>query len=205
MNINDVKDTNDIPDNIWKAIFDKQMELAVKYKDIENMGDLLDTTDMNINTAKGQKWIKDFAWRTTEELAEAYETKDYEIVMASEELEVLEQHFKEELIDALHFLTELTIIAGYNYEFVEKQEIQDYTTTPWDTVYYLGLMCNTLKNKPWKQTQMLTDRKKFEQLLGLTWASFILLLRNNIGDEIDIYQYYFKKQAVNKFRQRSKY
>ena len=70
MNINDVKDEKLIPDNIWKEIWDKQMTVAQKYKEIESMGDLLETVETNIDTRAGQKWIKDFAWRTTEEIAE---------------------------------------------------------------------------------------------------------------------------------------
>lgn len=191
MNINDVEDTKEIPENIWEEIFAKQWELALKYKDIEQMGDLLDTLDNNINTAKGQKWIKDFAWRVTEELSEAYEVYGAH-----------EEHFKEELIDALHFLVELTIIAGYkNY----TPKFTGSIIEPWDTIFFMGLMCNTLKNKPWKQTQMLTDRVKFYDLLNKTWQSFYGLLRYNFGNDDEIYQYYFKKHSVNKFRQRSKY
>jgi len=215
MNINDVKEDfkiPDSPDQIWKDIFEKQMALAVKYKDIENMGDLLDTTDNNVDTAKGQKWIKDFSWRVTEEIAEAFEAKnimDSELFKRDEAdftlVEETQQHFKEELADALHFLVELTIIAGYDYKIPAENKTYNTNPTPWKTIYNLGLMCNTLKNKPWKQTQMLTDRKEFEKYLKLVWSEFISLCNMYIGTLNSIYTYYFKKQEVNKFRQRSKY
>lgn len=194
MNINDVTENIEVPENIWDAIFEKQIELAKKYSEIEGMGDLLYTVENNINTAKGQKWIKDFAWRFTEELAEAYEAKDED-----------EEHYAEELIDALHFLVEMTIIAGYDEKIVTAYNIVGTEPLPWHSIYMLGLMCNTLKNKPWKQTQMLTDKPKFEKLLGLTWSNFKYLLNNELGPDEVIFLYYFKKNAVNQFRQRSKY
>jgi len=204
LNINDVEDPKDIPDDIWEAIFIKQNELAEKYSDIEGMGDLLQTKKNNINTAKGQKWLKDFAWRVTEEIAEAWEAYD----MIEEPDDQYQLHFKEELADALHFLVELTIIAGYDESIVPPIEgtvLADEDTEPWSTIYNMGLMCNTLKNKPWKQTQMLTDRNEFEKYLKKTWEQFSKLIYYHIGEEDEIYNFYFKKNAVNKFRQRSKY
>ena len=224
MNINDVKEEIEVPKNfvdIWKAIFEKQQALADKYSDIEKMGDLLQTTKNNVDTAKGQKWIKDFAWRVTEELAEAFEAKelmarDCDATDASktlpEQLKLADEytkHFKEELADALHFLVELTIIAGYNHEIVTRLEDRPFEKVTekdaWPTVYKLGLLCNCLKNKPWKQTQMLTDRPKFEKYLEETWTEMLRLLFIAIGTNEEIYIYYFKKNAVNQFRQRSKY
>lgn len=208
MNINDVTETIAVPVNIWRAIFEKQWELAIKYKDIENMGDLLDTRERNIDTPKGQKWIKDFAWRVSEELAEGFEAVELlkEIKFGDTQSQIdLQEHFREELADALHFLVELTIIAGYDYEIAYGAQINEVQNRPWDVVYYMGLMCNTLKNKPWKQTAMLTDRAKFEMLLSKTWGSFKGLLKQRIGRDKDIYNYYFKKHKVNQFRQRSNY
>lgn len=214
MNVTDIKDISKTPDNIWKEIFNKQWELALKYSEIEEMGNLLQTLETNIDTAFGQAFIKDFAWRTTEELAEATEayqsikTDDLDVYYLEEHFAETEHsmHYLEELIDALHFLTELTLIAGFNYEIVKAYESPSKgPSTPWDIVYNLGLMCNCLKNKPWKQTQMLTDRVKFEQYLKISWAHLVrILFQNNLTTK-DIYNLYFKKQEVNKFRIRSKY
>lgn len=196
-------------DEVWKAIFEKQMKLALKYAEIEKMGDLLETTKDNLDTTKGQKWLKDFAWRVTEEITEAYEpfyeadkTKD------DEKFTVLIEHFKEELSDALHFMVELSIIAGYDYKIVENVEgsvLHTENLNPWYTVYNLGLACNCLKNKAWKQSEMLTDRPKFESLLKETWRSLTTIMVFHMGSYKDIYLYYFKKNKVNQFRQKSKY
>lgn len=199
MNINNVTENIEVPDTfegIWKSIFAKQTELLEKYKEIEKMPDNILELD-NINTQRGQILIKDFAWRVTEELAEAWEAK-----------EINEEHFKEELADALHFLVELTIIAGYNSTFLVNPEgalIADKDTEAWAIVYNLGLMCNTLKNKPWKQSQMLTDEPKFKEYLQKAWLALLKLLYWYMGSYNQIYLYYFKKHKVNEFRVRSKY
>ena len=213
MNIKDIETPEVIPKKIWPVLFKKQYELVEKYKVIENMGDLLETRANNINTAKGQKWIKDFAWRVTEELAEAYEAKN-EMKEAinlnlTELINDFEEHFKEELIDALHFLIELSIIAGVGADFVEiidrKEDEQIDTHFYSGITYHLGLMCNTLKNKPWKQTEMLTDAEKFIKYLTLVWVAMLNALKFDIGSDSEVFKYYFKKNEVNKFRQKSKY
>lgn len=200
MNINDIEKPEDVPqdfDTVIRAIFEKQKEIALKYAEIEGMGDLLQTTETNLDTAKGQKWIKDFAWRVTEELAEAFESIEHR------------DHFVEELIDGLHFLTELSIIANFPLEKIDEENLNihgyRFRDDAWTIVYNLGLMCNCLKNKPWKQSQMLTDRIKFENLLRHVWFEYLGLLKSFNLSYGDIFIYYFKKNEVNKFRIRSKY
>jgi dimeric dUTPase (all-alpha-NTP-PPase superfamily) len=213
MNINDIKQEAEMPDNIWKAIFDHQWQLALKYKEIENMGDLLTPESLasNLDTKQGQRWIKDFAWRTTEELTESDEAlsikvkaeREQDYALANEAL----SHVVEELIDALHFLTELTLIAGFDHAIVPEVPVDEDTDqlySSYNVIYQLGLMCNCLKNKPWKQTQMLTDRPKAEAYLRGAWAALIRMLHYRT-DDLGIYQFYFKKNAVNQFRIRSKY
>lgn len=193
VNISDMETEHEVPVNVMEGIFAKQMDLAMKYKDIEGMGDLLDTTPDNINTAKGQKWIKDFAWRVTEEIAEALEAKP-----------ISKEHYLEEITDALHFLTELTIIAGYDAAIVDVMFPHE-NKNEMHTVYFLGVMCNTLKNKPWKQTQMLTDRPKFEKHLRSAWRELLGIFYANGFSLEDVYIIYMKKHGVNQFRIRSKY
>lgn len=206
MNINDFDKPEEMPENIWKAIFDKQRELAEKYKVIEGMGTLLEEKD-NINTAFGQKWIKDFSWRVTEEITEALEAKKL-LDPDSDELDTSQEylHYTEEMIDALHFLTELTIIAGYDEKLFTGSVLPELTEdNEWEIVYQLGLMCNCLKNKPWKQTQMFTDKPKFEKYLRQAWLSYIVVMYEQDISIQDIYNLYFKKNSVNQFRIRSKY
>jgi len=75
----------------------------------------------------------------------------------------------------------------------------------WDVVYELNLARNTLKNKPWKQTGMLTDINKYKKhLLGSFWEFLVLMAALGL-DQHMIYEIYDKKNKCNIFRQNSKY
>ena len=211
-----------ITEDAMEAIFTRQSELMGKYHEIEKRSGLLQTENVpvNLHDKKGQARIKDFAWRITEELGEALDARENEA------------HFKEELIDGLHFLTELTILTGENpssviqevknlYPVSETTEEGDnlevissavndyYGTISFDAkvakfIEHLGMMCNCLKNKPWKQSNMITDVKAFKKQLAKVWVSYmaIILEEVQLPEVVDIY---FKKSQVNKFRQRSNY
>ena len=72
-------------------------------------------------------------------------------------------------------------------------------------VRYLGMMCNCLKNKPWKQSMMKTNKENFFQHLKLVWLNYIKMLTAAELSEKDIVDIYLKKSQVNQFRQRSNY
>lgn len=194
------------------VIFERQKELMEKYHDIELKSGLLQTEDcpINLDDKKGQARIKDFAWRITEEIGEAIDALD------TEDVEVRYLHFHEELIDGLHFLTEMTILAGYDLpekttllklinEASYSRNMLDLSELVTNHVKYLGMMCNCLKNKPWKQTMMKTNTENFYNHLRLVWKNYIAILTSQGLTEEEIVDIYLKKSQVNKFRQRSNY
>jgi hypothetical protein len=64
---------------------------------------------------------------------------------------------------------------------------------------------NTLKNKPWKQTHMLTDTNQYENAMKKTaYALFTFLYFVGITKE-SVFHIYYKKNKVNQFRIKSKY
>ena len=64
---------------------------------------------------------------------------------------------------------------------------------------------NCLKNKPWKQTHMVTDEVHYKEELIDAFHFFIeLLILSGIGPE-ELYDFYFAKSKVNEFRQESGY
>lgn len=128
----------DVIDDRLSKIFDRQRELMEKYHEIEKKNELLTTelVPVDLNSAKGQQRLKDFAWRITEELGEAM---------------------------------------------------------------------NCLKNKPWKQTHMLTDVDHYVEELIDGFHFYIELLILSGIDEKSLFDIYFRKSEVNKFRQRSRY
>ena len=89
-------------------------------------------------------------------------------------------------MDGLHFLTELTILAGYDADDIvpntpckDKLEVinerakencvgmvlEEFVS---NHVKLLGMTCNCLKNKPWKQSMMITDEENFQKHLKMT-------------------------------------
>lgn len=194
-----------------RAIFDRQKELMEKYHDIEFKSGLMQTEDcpVNLDDKRGQARIKDFAWRITEEVGEALDA----ITNESGESALL--HFHEELVDGLHFLTEMTILTGYDLpeyttlkDLIEEGSYRDcYTLNDLvsDHVMYLGMMCNCLKNKPWKQSMMKTNKENFYKHLKLVWSNYIAILTSQDLTEEEITDLYLRKSQVNQFRVRSHY
>lgn len=214
MNIKDAI-SEEVTKDPLQAIFDRQKELMDKYHDIEAKSGLLQTSDcpVNLDDKKGQARLKDFAWRITEELGEAldslYVDRDRD-------------HFKEELVDGLHFLTEFSILAGFTpdvianyllshnaleslFDIPKLQYLNTLENFVTRFIQKLGMTCNCLKNKPWKQSQMLTDKNIFYERLMETWRVYFYILFYAFDDYNEVVDTYLKKSQVNKFRQRSNY
>lgn len=229
----------DVSGDMLEAIFKRQNELMIKYHDIELRSGLMQTEDcpVNLDDKRGQARIKDYSWRVTEELGEALDARMQDDL----------PHFKEELIDGLHFLTELSILSGIGVDNIirngidywEEKEGNSWASgVLWDSVVgeaydldklrgllhlagylyddfeleerissfvmHIGMTCNCLKNKPWKQSNMITDKEAFYKSLGATWISYISILMITMDAE-EICDTYLRKSQVNKFRQRSNY
>ena len=203
------------------AIFNRQRELMDKYHHIEERSGLLQTGDcpVNLDDKRGQARLKDFSWRVTEELGEALDARSDD------------DHFEEELVDGLHFLSEMTILAGqdpvgiaswaaevYGFAFDSSKDCLEYIYDIACHVYLgvdfdskvvkfienIGMACNCLKNKPWKQSNMITDRAMYYKRLAMVWVSYLSIMGSTMTVD-DIVDIYFKKSQVNKFRQRSNY
>ena len=217
MNINHAREEK-VEGDLLQAIFDRQKSLMGKYHDIELKSGLLQTEDcpVNLDDKRGQARIKDFSWRVTEELGEALDAR------------ANSDHYQEELIDGLHFLTELTVLAGKDYDTILPEGIPTYhedhledlvenaknlmddyggNLTYWVTKFIeqLAMMCNCLKNKPWKQSMMKTDQEAFYHRLTNVWVYYITILVASGMNAQDIANIYLKKSQVNQFRQRSNY
>lgn len=201
------------------AIFNRQKELMAKYHHIEARSGLLQTEDcpVNLDDRRGQARIKDFSWRVMEELGEALDAKSHT------------DHYQEELIDGLHFLTELTILAGRDYNTIIPEDLPKFHSDHLEDLYetamtringpvytdinhwvaqfveQLAMMCNCLKNKPWKQSMMKTDREAFYGRLTNVWVCYMAILAMAGMKSTDIADTYLRKSQVNQFRQRSNY
>lgn len=216
VNINDMK-APEVQGDKLEAIFARQKELMDKYHVIEhNNGFKVFSAPVNINDAHAQAKIKDFFWRATEEITEATEALKEEGGY---------EHYVEELLDALHFYVEVCILVGITPKRIStpKREGLDrlddicsrflqqrndkllLALGAYDFIESIGKAANCLKNKPWKQTQMLTDEPKFKDLMVEAFYDLVELLVMSGLSAQDIHDIYFKKSEVNKFRQSSKY
>lgn len=69
----------------------------------------------------------------------------------------------------------------------------------------LNIARNYLKNKPWKQSQEMTNEEKYQEEIVLAFIYMMgLFYKMGINQE-DLYLLYFKKNQVNLFRQKSNY
>jgi hypothetical protein len=205
-----------------EAIFTRQHELAEKYTPIEVASGLRHSPDVpvDLDSPKGQAQLKDYAWRVVEEIGEALDARvDANFI-----------HEAEEVVDALHFLCEFTIIAGCGVDdlhrlmsthygapertYKDRLELMYLCSRQRKTVPVgangvireLGMTCNTLKCKPWKQSHQLTDKEEFHRRLIRTWVEFLVYAGEVFsGDFDELVNVYLKKSQVNSFRIRSNY
>jgi len=98
-------------------IFQRQLELMRKYHKIEkgNGHRVPRNVPVNLHDRHDQQYLKDFAWRVTEEVGEAMNTLKNK-PWKQTELTTDVDHFLEELVDGFHFYVELLILSGFDPE-----------------------------------------------------------------------------------------
>lgn len=90
-------------------------------------------------------------------------------------------------------------------KFYNQLTYSSYKYMMWDVTYHLNIARNFLKNKPWKQSQMMTNEGAYQEEIVKAFILMMgLFLAMGISPEI-LYFLYFKKNRVNKFRIESKY
>lgn len=201
-----------------EEIFNQQLKLIQKFHEIEKQNGTLQTQDfpVNLHDRFGQARLKDMAWRFTEEISEALEV--YLNEGPREDL-------KEEFIDGLHFLTEFTINTGYlpsdivtgedklqglvnqgkllsSETYYDSEQGTDLTM---DRLYMhlmmnLGMTCNTLRNKPWKQKLTETNSRLFLERLTTVWCLYFAMMTEVGMTSGDIYEGYMSKHKKNQQR-----
>lgn len=218
MNIDDVAITKVPEGPLVRLIIGRQHNLMQEYEPIERAAGIPvpEFGQWHLDNPFVQYRLKDMFWRVTEELAEAWDC-----VPSGEELEGWwtvkvwkgsdqTRHFMEEVIDALHFLVEACIIGGVvfppNMPSRQRFRYERITQSMWSIIFYMGKAANCLKNKPWKQTHMITDERLFHSVLyAAAWEFLRFWVGVLNGTERSLYVLYCKKEQVNQFRIRSEY
>ena len=111
------------------------------------------------------------------------------------------------------------MLAGLNHDTVTSLSLEElcdvfrrspvsskpFDSELWSVVYHLGCASNCLKNRPWKQDHKLVDIEKFHGYMKSAFFQMIsVFVLAGMGAE-DIFNMYYRKSEVNKFRQRSNY
>lgn len=102
--------------------------------------------------------------------------------------------------------TDLTDIQLYQAAHVYNHSFYvQFKEALWDVTCHLNIARNFLKNKPWKQSQMMTDEIRFQAEIVRGFikmmGAFALI---DITPE-NLFHIYFKKNRANAFRIRSNY
>lgn len=75
----------------------------------------------------------------------------------------------------------------------------------WEITYHLSVARNYLKNKPWKQTGVMTDERRYQEEIVIGFIEYMGYLKYCGFTAESIHVLFFKKHMVNKFRQKSQY
>ena len=97
----------------------------------------------------------------------------------------------------------LSYIPGYNgisWGFHDNE-----AKLAWEVTYHLSVARNFLKNKPWKQTGVMTDERALQGEIVLAFIEYLGYLKYCGFTAQSAYVLRFKKHLVNCFRQRSQY
>ena len=75
----------------------------------------------------------------------------------------------------------------------------------WEITYHLSVARNYLKNKPWKQTGVMTDERRYQEEIVIGFIEYMGYLKYCGFTAESIHVLFFKKHMVNKLRQKSQY
>ena len=123
----------------------------------------------------------------------------------------LADHVVEELVDAFNFFIELHILLGAKFEEnsfrVGLRGKNPSFSFYWsETVYWLGMASNKLKNRGWRDSQYLVDLRPFSLCLAQTTMTFgELFAFCGITQEQAVFEAWSLKYQVNVFRIETKY
>lgn len=96
------------------------------------------------------------------------------------------------------------LLEGGRY-FNHVEYSVNYPYLLWKITHHLNIARNFLKNKPWKQSQVMTQELKYQSELVKAFIYFCGYLGwIGMGSD-DVFYIYFKKNHINKFRQKSLY
>ena len=221
MNVNDFEAPNYDERDAFIMMWNRQKELEQRYELLEADNGFPKPSG-SIDSYLVQDLLKYKAWCVTEELMEMLDA-----IRNNHD----SNHIIEEYIDAFHFTLALLIECDSHYldlcETLQAGSLQDQLNECYgigspdveanilNCTYRLGMTMHLLKNKRWKSSFVGTDYDSLKYRLIRFWTSMLMLFNNLVcglnirhGNKISaeiLFDFYFRKSEVNKFRQRSQY
>ena len=207
MNTTEINYNNEITrfDQLYKMARDQ----FLMYEKLEGIDDW-DAYDFSIDCSEDQMKFKDMLQiRFIEELTEA-----------SISMPEPEEHFWEEISDALNFFLSAYCMLGVDFnkfkspeDFLYKGEekprritnIYTFGVKAYPVIESVGYLCNLLKNRPWAQSNYLVSLIDFDERLNLLWNRFWHFLGDMKLTSEDVFEMFYKKYQVNLHRIRTGY
>lgn len=136
----------------------------------------------------GVKWLMD--------------ERDIEVIFDSNSTNLL-KWYEEKDSETFPEYNDKLLKGGHKYNH-ENYALQ-YPYILWKITHHLNIARNFLKNKPWKQSQVMTQELKYQAELVKAFIYFCGYLGWIGMDSKEVFYIYFKKNHINLFRQKSKY
>lgn len=197
MNTTEITFNNEISsyDELYKYAKD-QFDM---YEKIEGIDDW-EEYDFSIDCSADQMKLKDMLQiRFIEELTEA------SVAMNEDD-----EHFWEEIGDALNFFLSAYVMLGVDFKSLPSPENYlksnqpkvkpmyiDFSIESYKVIEAVGYLCNLLKNRPWAQQNFFVSEYDFNERLLSLWIKFWEFLNFMNINSADVFGMFWKKYQVN--------
>lgn len=95
------------------------------------------------------------------------------------------------------------VIPGFTH--LSETLLEEHVIYLWRVIYHLNIARNLLKNRTWKQTQVITKEVDYQEALVKAFVYYLGYLGINYFDGVGLYTLFFKKQKLNLWRQKTNY
>lgn len=92
---------------------------------------------------------------------------------------------------------------GFHYMNAYTHDVEVFYL--WQVTYQLNIARNLLKNRPWKQTQVMSKEVDYQEAIVKSFLMYLGFLTINGFDDHSLFMLFYRKQQLNLWRQRTGY
>ena len=92
---------------------------------------------------------------------------------------------------------------GFHYMNAYTHDVEVFYL--WRVTYQLNIARNLLKNRPWKQTQVMSKEVDYQEAVVKSFLIYLGFLTINGFDNHSLFKLFYRKQQLNLWRQRTGY